>query len=503
MSFFIRIITIFLLSLSINKINSYVVLPFNTMFMKDPRINETDYFTNLTQNILYVNFSVGSKKKEIKVAIKGDKNGFLIYQKAYEYLNSDSSESVDDEEGNMKLQWAPQCQAFPSKDNLYLSFFNSYKEFREGKKGEIKMTNKTTFLRTRDTHEENINFFNKMYYGYGFIGLLLTNNLAFQPPEFVKSLKESKNINSYDFHFIFENNAKNGFPTTDNKGYFIIGETLTDIENKKDKINYIDCPTIGGSLSWGLNSYIYLKYNNDDKIIIKNATNVQIMPDYPYIGGDSDYFEFINKIFFNELFDKNICKTINFTKHEIYLSYDFYGYACDSNSKYFMDNLKNKFPDLIFEKKELNLQFILTKNDLFAFNTNNESDTNLYFLIVNAEKKNKWILGIPFLKKYVFSYNYDTKKIAFYENYGKDSEEEEENNNFFSSTAFKIIIIILLLGIVFGLGMLVQYHIKKSRKKRANELEDNYEYESYDDKKGNKEKSENKTEDESLGINTN
>ncbi len=59
MSFFIRIITIFLLSLSINKNNSYVVLPFNTMFMKDPRINETDYFTNLTQNILYVNFSVG------------------------------------------------------------------------------------------------------------------------------------------------------------------------------------------------------------------------------------------------------------------------------------------------------------------------------------------------------------------------------------------------------------------------------------------------------------
>ena len=41
-----------------------------------------------------------------------------------------------------------------------------------------------------------------------------------------------------------------------------------------------------------------MKISNDDKIIIKKATNVQIMPDYPYIGGDSDYFEFINKIFF-------------------------------------------------------------------------------------------------------------------------------------------------------------------------------------------------------------
>ena len=51
--------------------------------------------------------------------------------------------------------------------------------------------------------------------------------------------------------------------------------------------------------------------------------------------------------------------------------------------------------------------------------------------------------------------------------------------------------------------MLVQYHLKKSRKQRANELEDDYEYESYDNKKGNKDKSENKTEDESLGINAN
>ena len=69
-----------------------------------------------------------------------------------------------------------------------------------------------------------------------------------------------------------------------------------------------------------------------------------------------------------------------------------------------MEKLNNSFPDLILAHKELEENFILTKNDLFSFNNFNKSDTHLYFLIMFANSKSKeyifhWILGIPFLKK--------------------------------------------------------------------------------------------------------
>ena len=117
-----------------------------------------------------------------------------------------------------------------------------------------------------------------------------------------------------------------------------------------------------------------------------------------------------------------------------------------------MDKLNN-FPDLILEHKDLNESFILTKNDLFAFNTINDLDKNLYFLIISVEQYLDWILGIPFLKKYVLSYNYDSRKIGYYEFFGKDEKEEEKSSNFFSSLAFKIIIIIVLIIIIFSLGI--------------------------------------------------
>ena len=169
-----------------------------------------------------------------------------------------------------------------------------------------------------------------------------------------------------------------------------------------------------------------------------------------------------------------------------------------------MEKLNNNFPDLILYNHDFNKNFSLTKFDLFAFNTNANSDTNLYFLIVNGiDKEKRWILGIPFLKKYVFSFDYDKKRIGHYANYGKDIDNNNDDNenevNFFSSLTFKILIIIISTGIVFILGMAFNNYLKKSRKKRANELDDDYEYDSHDDKIINN-NSENDNKNESLGV---
>ena len=76
-----------------------------------------------------------------------------------------------------------------------------------------------------------------MYYEYGIIGLMLIANPYYTGIEFVKSLKEANETSSYTFHLYFENIKKKGFSINDNKGYFLVGEELTDNkDNIKNKI---------------------------------------------------------------------------------------------------------------------------------------------------------------------------------------------------------------------------------------------------------------------------
>ena len=152
-----------------------------------------------------------------------------------------------------------------------------------------------------------------------------------------------------------------------------------------------------------------------------------------------------------------------------------------------MEKLNTNFPDLIFYNLDFNRNFTLTKEDLFSFNIKDKTDNNLYFLIVNGiDDENRWMIGIPFLKKYVLSFDYDNKRIGYYKNYGKenyvkDNGKKEEKNKIYNTDAFKIVIIILSSGIIFILGMLFNNYLKKSRKKRANELDDIFEYDAHED----------------------
>ena len=112
-----------------------------------------------------------------------------------------------------------------------------------------------------------------------------------------------------------------------------------------------------------------------------------------------------------------------------------------------------------------------------------------------------WIIGIPFLKKYRLSFDYEKKRIGFYKNDGKiinnniNKDKKEEKYNFFKSTIFKVILIVLFILIIFILGMLFQKYLQKPRKKKVNELDDNYIYEPYKDSINN-----NKNDFNKIGI---
>ena len=97
-----------------------------------------------------------------------------------------------------------------------------------------------------------------------------------------------------------------------------------------------------------------------------------------------------------------------------------------------------------------------------------------------------WILGIPFLKKYPFSFNYDNLMIG----YLKKNETPFQQNSIFSLYKKEIIILtIFIFSIIlaFNIGKYTHKRMSKMpRKSKANELEDNYEY--IEDKKVNNNK---------------
>ena len=491
---------ILFIHLSSFKIKCYLVFPLESTFIKDPTIKDTDFFTNLFQNELFINFNIGSNEENIKAILKMDKYGFLIYENAYNYNNSKTYEKlIPDYEDNLKTSWVKDCDQIASKDIFYIP--------NQDNNNQMIKTNKTRFLRLKQKENKTV-YFNEMYYKNAIIGLKYNSNSYFNAPEFVKELKNSKAIDNYYFYLVFDKPTKNGFALNNNKGKLIIGKDL----DENDTI-HTECISYPGELIWGLEfNNIYTKNNNEDKKKFEDIKlKAEIIGTFPYIKAPYIFYEYLRKNFFENLLQKNICKRINFSKHDIYLDKNYYSYVCNGESNIFMESLNNNFPEIIFEHKIFNQYFNLTKNDLFAFNNFDNNDNNLYFLMVTNEDSTEWTLGIPFLKNYIFSYNYESKMVGYYADYGKEKNNEDKNNNFFKSLAFKIIIIVVLVILVFALGVIFQKYYKKSRKKKANELDDDFDYEPQKDNNNNEnnniednnknESNKNNEGNESLGIN--
>ena len=114
-------------------------------------------------------------------------------------------------------------------------------------------------------------------------------------------------------------------------------------------------------------------------------------------------------------------------------------YECDN------DIDLNNFEEIEFIHQELSYKFILDKNDLFV-----DFKSKKYFLCIFLVEdlqhsyltSKNWILGTPFIKKYNFVFNEDSKIILFYEQIEKIIENGEINdkNNEYSSLSIGITI---------------------------------------------------------------
>ena len=191
------------------------------------------------------------------------------------------------------------------------------------------------------------------------------------------------------------------------------------------------------------------------------------------IFGPNKYEKLIIKDFFGDLINEKKCFSESVIDEKY--NYEYHVYYCDK--KLTENIIKNNFPTLYFEIKIFNKTFELTYKDLFR-----EKNGKLYFLVYFKKNDysfgNYFLMGKLFLKKYFFTFNQDMKMIGYYKEEELNDEKNDNNSIFTSVNNTYLIIIMIILIIIFGvvgffLGKIVY---DKVRKKRINEVDDNYDY---------------------------
>ena len=108
-----------------------------------------------------------------------------------------------------------------------------------------------------------------------------------------------------------------------------------------------------------------------------------------------------------------------------------------------------------------------------------EFGNKVYFLVVFPRYPidvKYWYIGKPFFLKYKLFMDKDNKIIGLYKKYTNDESEKDiiiQKNNKLNRLNIIIIIVLIIILIIVLYYFLV---VKKIRKKRANEMEDRYDY---------------------------
>ena len=271
----------------------------------------------------------------------------------------------------------------------------------------------------------------------GVIGLQFASeesfNINMKKSNIIKQLQSQNLISNNIFYFKFNEKNKN-------KGELIIGklpnEFKTDLKNYKTaKVsNWHSYFTWRISLSdVKMNNKSIYEFECND-LIVFNSNSL-------FIKAPKFFLNYIDTNFFS----KESCQKvlINFTR----INY----FYCDEKFDI------SKFPDLLFIYDfENQLNFTLSYKELFY-----KVDNKYIFLIITGTYD--WEFGISFLQKYETIFNQDMKTIGWY--------ESKEN---YTISILLIVTIIILIAIIIFLIMFMKRNIK--RKVRKNEIYDNYEY---------------------------
>ena len=161
------------------------------------------------------------------------------------------------------------------------------------------------------------------------------------------------------------------------------------------------------------------------------------------------------------------------------------------NLKEFIFKKTNNFkilPDFNFYSVDLHLNITFSFKDLFR-----EYNNTLFFLVGHDTQieSDEWFIGTILLQKYNIVFDPEAKQLYLMKYLNKINDNKKENNK--KNVYIAVFVTLFISGIIFCfLGLRYGKKIYQSRKIKANELKDEYDYSSYENNNKNK-----------LGINNN
>ena len=442
--------------------------------------NSTNFYNIYFNRDIHLELKIGTPPKKTKATMNLASSCFYF---SNDGSNTNNYHPINSSSFNLNVK----SNTFSNLRNA-----NDIIHFQDGKKSQ-----KLSFLIVDNTAEKikNGNYMPKIGLKYPFT---TTGRMFFYPcPSFLYELKQANVIKKMMWTIKYNNKYS---------GEFIIGNDLSEYDediypNEIYKTTYfdLDFSIIFDSIYTAHKLSNRIKYISDSKsrnTFRKAAININS----GVIIGTSEYKNFIDNNFFNDLFKRKICQVDCVSNYLIYsCNIEFSGRA---NPRYPTINYFEEFPVLIFKSSKLEYNFILKSSDLFE-----QIFGKYYFLIIFknnvTESNDYWYLGEPFYKKYPFSVNLDAKTIGFYsekEANSKKVNNTKKNNNKINDTEIlddndenknninnnnnksmnKILKYFIEIIIVIGIAFLAYYigvTVREKRRKRANELKDeNYEY---------------------------
>jgi hypothetical protein len=313
------------------------------------------------------------------------------------------------------------------------------------------------------------------------MGFSLLNTYDDEKRNFVYNLKKNNYINNYFVSFYF--NGKRDFDNYDNlKGEVVIGELPHEYKQDKFQLEQLKLGTVNLEFIKRYNlvfDKVYVGLKDKEIKILEEKTennnlNVNLDISYGLISGPYIYQNYIEENFFNKTDITSLCKkTIDYGN-----DLDYSVYICDTGIK----NKFNLFPDLKFYHKDFDYNFTFTYKDLFMLRNN-----QYYFKIIFLGSSfNSWRIGLPLFLKYQFVLNQDTKQIGFYNDNFKDNKEESNNgsNNGSNNIFIWIILVTAIVALVIIAVLAAKFIFGKNiRRKKANELDDGFDYEAHKEAK--------------------
>ena len=463
----IKLLIFFYLLLLIKSCSCIVVFPFKTIENKFNNIdsnskeyNSTHFLNEYYDKLLYTKIKIGEPPQEVNTIISFNDCNFKIGKaKRCVYISDYLSQY------NRNL----------SNTFNYTNYYTSQMSEFLGYKG---CSAEDTIYAYTDLNLSNFSKFSQIgfYLGSdandslcGVIGFRMDNFATFcrESNNIIKSFKSLDIISNYQWILNY---------TSENEGMLILGGNLSElITNFDERKLYSTYSSMGGASFPWMVKISKIECGENNYTINFMEINGEFDNDCSLIIGSHSYMNYVENNFFNKY--KNICfrNLINYGTN----NYNYYVFECDKQK--FGKNDINNFTSLSFRFRNSENKFTFMGKDLFM-----ETNYKFFFRIIfSFSWKDSWIFGKPFFKKFPTSIDYEKKIIYIYNNNEIEGNEVEPDNNIDDKDKnlvsrknifLMILLIIVLVSIFSVLFYFIGKNMNKLRKRKANELEDDYMY---------------------------